>query len=216
MLRRSTQSPRRSQSHTSSLEVLRVLRYTFVALWSIAHASAHDLEKTRVQIAFARDGTFVVDVANDPDWLKLRLESFPGPFADRIVLWVDGREIRPDAVEFIPPDARSDTRQALAIHRLRGRMPADARTLRWYYGLVGDPYPLTIRRADGRVIVEEVQGDAWSRTVDLSGQFHAPLVSGRVTVWVIAALLLLPLGLRVLTTTDTKDTNPQHKDFLGF
>src|SRR3954464_13587519 len=101
MLRRSTQSPRRSQSHTSSLEVLRVLRYTFVALWSIAHASAHDLEKTQVQIAFARTGWFVVDVANDSDWLKLRLESFPGPFADRVALWVDGREIRPGRVEVI-------------------------------------------------------------------------------------------------------------------
>ena len=53
-------------------------------------------------------------------------------------------------------------------------MPIDAQTLRWFYGLVIDPYPLTIRRADGRMIVEEVQGDAWSRTIDLSGQFHAP------------------------------------------
>ena len=58
-------------------------------------------------------------------------------------------------------------------------MPMNAQTLRWFYGLVIDPYPLTIRRADGRVIVEEVQGDAWSRTIDLSGQFHAPLVSER-------------------------------------
>ena len=37
----------------------------------------------------------------------------------------------------------------LGTHRLRGRLPVDAHTLRWYYGLVIDPYPLTIRRADG-------------------------------------------------------------------
>ena len=51
--------------------------------------SAHDLENTNVLLAFERDGSFVLDVANDPSWLKLRLERFPGSFADRIVLWVD-------------------------------------------------------------------------------------------------------------------------------
>ena len=55
-----------------------------------ARAQAHDLERTQVLLAFARDGSFVLDVANDPAWLKLRLESFPGSFAERVVLWVDG------------------------------------------------------------------------------------------------------------------------------
>ena len=64
-------------------------------------AAAHDLERTQVSLTFARDGSFVPDVANDPAWLQLRLESIPGPFADRVVLWVDGREIRPESVEFI-------------------------------------------------------------------------------------------------------------------
>ena len=147
-------------------------------------AAAHDLEKTQVSITFARDGSFVADVANDPSWLKLRLESIPGPFADRVVLWVDGREIRPESVEFIagPP----------AVNRLRGRVPTDTRTLRWFYGLVIDPYPLTIRRADGRLIVEEVGGDAWSRTIDLSGQFHAPLLSEKVLGMLMVGLLVLP------------------------
>jgi hypothetical protein len=152
---------------------------------------AHDLEKTQVSITFARDGSFVADVANDPAWLKLRLESIPGPFADRVVFWVDGREIRPESVEFLdgPP----------AIHRLRGHMPMNAQSLRWFYGLVIDPYPLTIRRADGRMIVEEVQGDAWSRTIDLSGQFHAPLLSQRTVGFGLAALLLIPLAIRMTT-----------------
>jgi len=86
------------------------------------HAQAHDLERTQVLLTFARDGSFVLDVANDPNWLKLRLESFPGPFADRIVMWVDGREVRPASVEFMPG--------APAVHRMRGRMPREARTLR--------------------------------------------------------------------------------------
>jgi hypothetical protein len=173
-------------------------------------ASGHDLEKTQVSITVARDGSFVAEVANDPSWLKLRLESIPGPFADRVVFWVDGREIRPTSVEFIAGTP--------AINRLRGRLPSDARTLRWFYGLVIDPYPLTIRRADGRVIVEEVAGDAWSRTIDLSGQFHAPLVREKILGILIAALLVLAVVLRFImhrfNTKDTKDTKDTKAKFL--
>ena len=161
-----------------------------------AVVSAHDLERTQVSITFARDGSFVADVANDPAWLKLRLESIPGPFADRVVFWVDHQEVRPDSVEFLGGSP-------LSTYRLRGRVPLGAQTLRWYYGLVIDPYPLTIRRADGRLIVEEVQGDAWSRTIDLSGQFHAPLVSQTAVAVVLGVLLLVPIALR-LTTKATK------------
>jgi hypothetical protein len=150
-----------------------------VVLVTGSWASAHDLERTQVSLTFARDGTFVLDVRNDPSWLKLRLESFKGPFADRVVMWVDGREIRPDSVELVPgPD--------LATHRLRGRMPLDAKTLRWYYGLVADPYPLTVRRADGRIIVEEVGGDAWSRAIDIADQFDQP---SRWPVYVVIVLV---------------------------
>jgi hypothetical protein len=152
--------------------------------------AAHDLERTSVVLAFEGDGSFVLDVGNDPGWLKLRLENFPGPFPDRVVVWVDGREIRPASVEFIPGTTA-------AIHRMRGRIPASARTLRWYYGLVIDPYPLTVRRADGKVIVEEVQGDAWSREIDLSGQYPAPIVSPTVIGVAVVVLLAVPVALRM-------------------
>ena len=174
-------------------------------LLSAGSASAHDLEKTQISIVFARDGSFVAEVANDPSWLKLRLESIPGPFADRVVFWVDGREIRPDTVEFIEGTP--------AINRLRGHLPMNAQSLRWFYGLVIDPYPLTIRRADGRVVVEEVQGDAWSRAIDLSGQFQAPLVSQRTVAVALAALLLIPFALR-MTTKLTKARNPRNRLFF--
>ncbi len=167
--------------------------------------TAHDLEKTQVSIVFANDGSFVADVANDPAWLKLRLESIPGPFADRVVFWVDGREIRPESVELVPGPA--------AVNRLRGHVPLNAQTLRWYYGLVIDPYPLTIRRADGRMVVEEVQGNAWSRTIDLSGQFHAPLANQTTVALAIAALLLIPLALR-FTTKRTKTPNHEKRSAL--
>jgi hypothetical protein len=163
--------------------------------------AAHDLERTNVLLTFENDGSFVLDVANDPDWLKLRLENFPGPFPDRVVMWVDGREIRPASVQFIPGTPA-------AIHRMRGRMPRDARTLRWYYGLVIDPYPLTVRRADGKVVVEEVQGDAWSRAIDLSGQIRAPILSSTAVGIALAILLGLPIALRfgLWRGSNTKDT----------
>ena len=183
------------------LPVLRRCTLVILIVWCGA-ASAHDLERTQVSIVFARDGSFVADVANDPAWLKLRLESIPGPFADRVVFWVDGREIRPESVEFRPGDGSS-------IHRLRGHMPINARSLRWFYGLVIDPYPLTIRRADGGMVVEEVQGDAWSRTIDLSGQFQAPILSQRTVGILLGALLLVPVAVRFVTR---RRTNTRDKD----
>ena len=181
-----------------------------------AVSSAHDLERTQVSIVFARDGSFVADVANDPGWLTLRLESVPGPFADRVVLWVDGREIRPESVELVPFDsprlAQGRAADGRTTYRMRGHLPLHAQTLRWYYGLVIDPYPLTIRRADGGVVVEEVAGGAWSRTIDLSGQFHAPLLSQNIVIAAIAALLLVPLVLRLLTRHRTGRASDLQKD----
>ena len=172
-----------------------------VAVFAASRASAHDLERTQVLLTFARDGSFVLDVANDPSWLKLRMERFHGNFIDRIVLFVDGHEIRPSSVEYIDGPA-------FGTHRLRGRMPLDAHTLRWYYGLVIDPYPLTLRRADGRMQVEEIGGDAWSRTIDLSGQFQAPRMLDTLAPIAVVGLLLLPIVLRFagrrVNTMDTK------------
>jgi hypothetical protein len=185
-----TQSAQSSQRDGLALRASRPLRFILLGVVLAARLSAHDLEKTQVSIVFARDGSFVADVANDPAWLKLRQESIPGPFADRVVFWVDGREIRPESAEFLNGTP--------AVNRLRGRVPLAAQTLRWYYGLVIDPYPLTVRRADGRLIVEEVQGNAWSRTIDLSGQFRAPLVTPRAVGFGIAALLLIPVAIRRL------------------
>lgn len=174
--------------------------YLFLAIVAALQAArspvlAHDLERTQAAIHFAADGVFVLEIANDPDWLLLRLESFAGGrvpagmtprardgrlrelssvFMDRIVLFVDGREIRPTSAEFVPARAQtpSDARPPLATFRLRGRLPADARVLRWLYGLVIDPYPLTISRADGRSATEWIQGSNWSAPVDLTGQFR--------------------------------------------
>jgi hypothetical protein len=163
------------------------LSVIFVCAASAAYA--HDVERTQVLLSFARDGSFTLDVSNDPNWLKLRLPRYDGPFADRVVLFVDGREIRPSSVELISGDT-------VATHRLRGRFPIDAKTLRWYYGMVADPYPLAVQRADGRVVVEEIAGDAWSGSIDLTGQFRRPLMSERSVLVLVIGLFCAPLLLR--------------------
>jgi hypothetical protein len=190
---------------------------------------AHDFERTQVALTFARDGAFVLDVTNDAAWFSHRLVPFaergpeppppahggppkpreggktaqqrPDSFIDRVVLFVDGREVRPDSVEYVAGPA------PVATYRMRGRMPTDARTLRWYYGLPIDPYPLTIRRADGRVVVEEIAGDAWSRPIDLTGQFYAPRVRAATAALAVAALLLIPIAMRLVGRRKTSHAN---------
>ena len=176
---------------------------------------AHEAERTRVTLALAADGQFTLDVANDPNWLLLRLETFAGGsvppnltpaqrdarlaqltdvFADRIVLFVDAAEVRASAVEYIPPPREPDN--ALAIFRLRGSMPRDATRLRWLYGLVADPYPLDIRQPDGSSTVEWIEGANWSDVIDLSKSFRRPtrLEIARQYLW-LGYTHILPKGL---------------------
>ncbi|HZP47830.1 MAG TPA: hypothetical protein VFB07_04825 [Vicinamibacterales bacterium] len=176
-----------------------------LCLWLALAAgiSAHDAERTSVTLTFERDGSFVLDVSNDPNWLKLRMERFGDDFVDRVVLWVDGAEVRPRSAEYLPP--RSE--DAPATWRLRGRMPSNARTLRWYYGLVGDPYPLTIARADGRRVTETVLGDAWSGPIDLSGQFVPPwraTIERQLPIALLVLLFALALVARVVAARATR------------
>jgi hypothetical protein len=161
------------------------------ALLTPESAHSHEAERTRVSIAFEQDGRFVLDVANDPLWMLLRLETFAGGrvpegltpeqrdarlaqlgsvFADRIVLFVDGHEVRADSVEYLPPS----TLESLATFRLTGRMPRAASTLRWLYGIVADPYPLEIRQPDGSTAIEWIHGTNWSGTIDLTRSFTRP------------------------------------------
>jgi hypothetical protein len=162
------------------------VRRLIIVVLALGHAATllgHDLERTQARLTFARDGSFVLDIANDPSWLTLRMASVRGPFADRIVLFADGHEIRPASVELLHDGA-------LDVHRVRGSMPRDARLLRFYYGLVIDPYPLTVRHADGRIQTEVIAGDAWSREIDLRGEFRQP------ARWpIIVVLVLVAAGL---------------------
>ena len=170
-----------------------------VALAALLFASsvaAHEAERTRVTLTLAADGRFDLEVANDPMWLLLRLETFAGGrvpanltpaqrdarlaqmtsvFADRIVLFVDAHEVRATTIEYREPGAGNrEPDNALASFHLTGVMPRDATRLRWLYGLVGDKYPLEIRKPDGTSTIEWIDGTNWSDVIDLSRTFTRP------------------------------------------
>jgi hypothetical protein len=169
------------------------LALALLVLASVRAPLAHEAERTRVVLTLAADGGFVLEVANDPMWLLLRLETFAGGqvpaaltptqrdarlaeltdvFADRIVLFVDAHEVRARAVTYHPPRDHADP--PVATYRLTGTMPRDATRLRWLSGLVADPYPLEIRQPDGSSTVEWIEGTNWSGVIDLTRSFTRP------------------------------------------
>jgi hypothetical protein len=117
-----------------------------------------------------------------PEARDRRLRDLGAVFVDRVVLFVDGREIRPDTAEYIapPPQKPEDTYPPRAQFRLRGRMPADATTLRWLYGLVIDPYQISVRRADGISTAEWIEGSNWSGVINLGGPFRRTTTLGGI------------------------------------
>ena len=195
-----------------------LLTAVLLALAVSATSHAHDLERTTVHLVVAADGTFTLRLAHDPSWLLLRMESFAGggstnttdPVArdarltalapqviDRVVLFVDGHEVRPVSVNYAPPPAVVPAGQfALAAYTLHGQLPPSARAMRWYYDLVVDPYPLTITLADSSSATEWVQGDAWSTSLALGGPFARPSVWARLREYLALGYThILPKGL---------------------
>jgi hypothetical protein len=187
------------------------------ALLLSAAVSGHEAERTKVTLSLAADGHFDLDVANDPMWLLLRLETFAGGsvpanltpaqrdarlaqltpvFADRVVLFVDAHEVRASGVEYVPPRDASPSSAALASFHLIGVMPRDATRLRWLYGLVADKYPLEIRKPDGSSTIEWIDGADWSDVIDLSRTFTRPTRTEivRQYLW-LGYTHILPKGL---------------------
>ena len=173
-------------------------------------------------LTLAADGRFTLDVANDPMWLLLRLETFAGGatpanmtpserdarlttltsvFADRIVLFVDSHEVRATRVEYVAPirdqgSGIGDQGRALASFHLTGSMPRDATRLRWLYGLVGDRYPFEIRQPDGSSTIEWIEGTNWSDVIDLSTSFARPTRMEIVRQYLVLGYThILPKGL---------------------
>ena len=130
--------------------------------------TAHELELTEVHITFLRDGTFRLDVLNDPDWLLMRVEPFSGlplsgrlepaqrdrrlvnmeaTFADWVYLYFDGHRanVVPTYIAPTRDGPRAPDNTQLGTMRLQGTVPPGARNFSFAYGLIMDPYPLVLR-----------------------------------------------------------------------
>ncbi len=144
--------------------------------------------------------------ATDAAARDARLAALAADAIDRVVLFVEtvdpsgqvtSLEVRPTASEYAPPPAHvPDGQFALASYTLRGQMPPAARRVRWYYGMVADPYPFTIALADGSTLTEWVQGDAWSTSLPLGGPFTRPTLAARLGEYLeLGYTHILPRGL---------------------
>ena len=158
---------------------------------SAGRISAHELERTTVFVSFNDDGTYLVDVVNDPNWLLARVEPFSGrkpsgrldraerdallheltdTFVERVNLYFDDERVGV-AATYIPPDASlpdDPDDPPLGTMRLEGRMPEGARTFRWSYGYVIDPYPLLLETENGEWITSWVDGEYDSETFEMA------------------------------------------------
>ncbi len=138
-------------------------------------AGTHELELTEVHVTFSSDGTFRIEVMNDPGWLLMRVEPFSGlglsgrldppardrrlaemepTFAEWVHLYFDGERAATSAT-YLPPAEDGPTAPdgtALGVMRLDGRAPPGAEAFSFAYGLIMDPYPLLIRDRSGEVI----------------------------------------------------------------
>ena len=146
-------------------------------VWAAAGeaARAHELELTEVHVTFAGDGTFRIEVMNDPGWLLMRVEPFSGlglsgrldppdrdrrlaemepTFADWVHLYFDG-ERAPTSATYLPPaedGPAAPDGTLLGVMRLDGRVPPGAETFSFAYGLIMDAYPLLIRDRSDEVV----------------------------------------------------------------
>lgn len=164
---------------------------TLVVVHSSGSIAAHGLERTAVFAVFHEDGTYEIDVLNDPDWLldrvgplsdlpplerfevsarTARLAMLTSTFAERIGLYFNDTRVDVTA-KYIPPDPEQPydpDDPPMGTMRLRGQVPPGTRTFRWSYSLVIDPYPMLIQMGGGEYITSWVSGECASETFVLS------------------------------------------------
>ena len=126
--------------------------------------AAHDTENTHVQATFS-DGTYRIDVLNDPGWLWLLLAPGAGSvvpdfeerdrqlrglttrFGNEIRVFFDGVPTDVDRIEYVAPDAHDPTAPGWGepgMFRLWGTVPPGAERFQFAYSLVVDQYPMTV------------------------------------------------------------------------
>jgi hypothetical protein len=175
---------------------------------------AHELGKTQA-IATLHNGAYQVDVSVDPDALLTTLEPSAGiertvrygrndrdrrirELADIFLscthVLFDGQPVAP-AFEYRPAPPFDDLAQTPSVVRLRGQIPAGARTFSFNYGLALGTYALNVRIGEGAVRTQWIVGAASSEPVPLGAPAPPP---GRLEVglqyFVLGFTHILPNG----------------------
>ena len=177
----------------------------------------HDLERTQVGVTFYNDGTFQVDVLNPPEWFldrlaplsglplsrdlegaarDRRIAEMAGTFAEWVWLLFDGVrvEAKPEYLP-APPDPSDPSKPPLATMRIRGSMPEGATEFSWAYGLVIDPYPMSITDGAGEIITHWVEGPFESDRFEISGLTPPSRWTVVLTYLKLGFTHILPKGL---------------------
>lgn len=157
---RSRRGTRRRRTVPPSLALLIPLGLLFVH-----PIAAHEIENTHVQATFS-DGSYEIDVLNDPNWLWLMLSPGAGMivpdfeerdrqladltdrFTEELLVVFDDAPIQIDGAEYIAPMEHDPTAPMgwgePGTFRLTGMVPADTERFQIAYSLVVDQYPMTL------------------------------------------------------------------------
>ena len=178
----------------------------------VAAPVVHDAEHTQVELRFFSDHTYQIDVMNPPGWFittleplaevpsqtilegdarNRRLEDLRGKFAEWIWLLFDGERIEAFP-EYVPEERKGPVPDSIAppltTMRIRGRVPEGAKQFSFAYGLVLDPYPITVIGGDGEGQVTWVEGPVESDKLDIEALMPPP--------WYEVILTYLKLGFQ--------------------
>jgi len=182
---------------------------------------AHEIGTTRVVISFPAPGAYVVEITADASAMLARLEAAAGQrrsgqmsadeyqrhiealeseFLARAHVAFDGVASRPEFQYVQEPVAASPDAAVTppgAIVRLRGAVPANARSIAWQYDLTVASYALTIKSATaGPDRTVWLEGGRSSEALTLTEYAHAPSrLEIAATYFVLGFTHILPKGL---------------------
>ena len=94
-----------------------------------------------------------------------------------------------------PPDPSDPSKPPLATMRIRGSMPEGATEFSWAYGLVIDPYPMSITDGAGEIITHWVEGPFESDRFEIAGLTPPSRWTVVLTYLKLGFTHILPKGL---------------------
>lgn len=155
-----------------------------------APVPAHDIGRAHVEVTFNSDGTFLVAILTQPDWLLQQLEplspnpsptllegaardrrlaELTGTFAQWVWLLFDGNAVD-SRVEYDPtPIATFDpSKPPFTTMRMTGRVPEGAQQFSFAFGIATDPFPMLVTSRNGDYETKWLDGPYESERMDIA------------------------------------------------